>query len=92
MTETEAITSDPTDSVYEATAQLGEKIEAAGKVQALEVHHGALTIAEALRSLGSHLSSPNELDTNLEAANVVDGLYFIGRAINRLAAALEAEP
>lgn len=36
------------------------------------------------------LISPNESDSNLEAANVVDGLFFIGRALFRLAKAVEA--
>jgi hypothetical protein len=45
------------------------------------------TIAEAI---GSCLISPNESDSNLEAANVVDGLFFIGRALHRIADAIEA--
>ena len=36
------------------------------------------------------LESPNEADSNGEAANVVDGLFAIARAIERLAAAVEA--
>ena len=35
------------------------------------------------------LVSPSECDRNLEAANVVDGLYMIARAIERLAEAVE---
>lgn len=35
------------------------------------------------------LQSPNEVDSNLEAANVVDALYVIGRGIHRLATAVE---
>ena len=42
-----------------------------------------------IRSLASALSSPNESDSNGEVVNVVDGLYFIGRAIHRLATAVE---
>ena len=34
------------------------------------------------------LISPNETDVNLEPANVVDGLFFIGRAIQKVAHAL----
>ncbi len=34
------------------------------------------------------LISPNESDSNLEAANVVDGLFAIARAIENLAAAV----
>ncbi|MGB9662265.1 MAG: hypothetical protein ACPL5F_09675 [Moorellaceae bacterium] len=44
-------------------------------------------LAEALLRT---LETPNEYDRNLEPANVVDGLYFLGRAIHRLAQAVEA--
>ena len=40
-------------------------------------------------TIASTLGSPNESDSNGEAANVVDGLYFIGRAIYALAEAIE---
>ncbi|ACX51567.1 hypothetical protein Adeg_0414 [Ammonifex degensii KC4] len=43
-------------------------------------------IAEALRAT---LMTPDVLDSNLEPANVVDGLFFIGRAVYRLAEVLE---
>ena len=33
--------------------------------------------------------SPNESDSNMEAANVVDGLFAIARAINRLSSTIE---
>lgn len=36
------------------------------------------------------LISPNESDSNGEAANVVDGLFAIARAISKLADAVEA--
>lgn len=45
---------------------------------------------ETAEALYETLISPNESDSNLEAANVVDGLFFIGRAIARLAKAVEA--
>lgn len=35
------------------------------------------------------LISPNEIDRNLEAANVVDGLFAIARALHHVARALE---
>jgi hypothetical protein len=38
--------------------------------------------------LGEVLASPNESDSNGEAANVVDGLFAIARALNRVAAAI----
>ena len=44
-------------------------------------------IAGALRDV---LISPNECDFNFEAANVVDGLFAIARALNRIAKAMEA--
>lgn len=43
-------------------------------------------IAAALRDT---LRSPNESDSNGEAANVVDGLFAISRALHRLAKAIE---
>ena len=43
-------------------------------------------VAAALRHA---LVSPNECDSNLEAANVVDGLFAIARALHRIAEAME---
>jgi hypothetical protein len=43
-------------------------------------------VAEAIKVT---LISPNESDSNLEAANVVDGLFAIARAIQRLADVVE---
>ena len=37
------------------------------------------------------LMSPNESDANFEPANVVDGLFAIARAIDRLAAAIAGD-
>jgi hypothetical protein len=42
--------------------------------------------AEALRAC---LISTNENDSNWEPANIVDGLFFIGRALLKLADAVE---
>ena len=42
-------------------------------------------LADAIRDT---LISPNETDVNLESANVVDGLFFIGRAIQQVARSL----
>ena len=39
--------------------------------------------------LSTLLKSPNEQDSNGEVANIVDGLYFIGRALLRCAEAIE---
>lgn len=41
------------------------------------------------KALYETLISPNESDSNFEPANVVDGLFAIARAINRLAAAFK---
>lgn len=46
-------------------------------------------LTEAIRAT---LISPNETDSNLEPANVVDGLYAIARALNRIAEAIENGP
>ena len=44
---------------------------------------------EALRSIATSLVSPNCLDSNLEPANVVDGLYAIANALESIARAIE---
>ena len=44
---------------------------------------------ELVEVLQSVFESPNESDSNGEYANVVDGLFFIGRAIEHLAVAVE---
>lgn len=41
--------------------------------------------ADAIRD---GLISPNEMDRNYEAANVVDGLFAIARSVDRLASAI----
>ena len=46
-------------------------------------------IADAVQDIASRLCSPNEQDSNGETANVVDGLFAIARAIERLAKAIE---
>jgi len=45
------------------------------------------SVANGLRDV---FISPNECDSNLEAANVVDGLFAIARALNRVAKAIES--
>lgn len=52
----------------------------------------AKEIAITLEMIALRLSSPAEHDRNLEEANVVDGLFYIGRAIERLAWAVEGRP
>lgn len=42
------------------------------------------------KALLDTLISPNESDRNWEAANVVDGLFFIGRAILKLSDSIDA--
>lgn len=44
------------------------------------------TVADAI---GSAFISPNESDSNGEPANVVDGLFAIARALERIALAME---
>jgi hypothetical protein len=41
------------------------------------------------KALADALFSPNELDRNMEPANVVDGLFAIARALNRVATAID---
>ena len=42
-------------------------------------------IERVLEGLRYIFTSPNEADSNLETANIVDGLYRLARAIDRLA-------
>jgi hypothetical protein len=44
---------------------------------------------ETAQAIWGTLKSPNEWDSNYEPANVVDGLYFIGRAVHALANAVK---
>lgn len=44
--------------------------------------------ATILNGLANVFISPNEMDRNLEPANVVDGLFAIARAIDNLAGAI----
>lgn len=48
-----------------------------------------MTAPQTAKALYDTLISTNESDSNLEAANVVDGLFFIGRALFRLAKVVE---
>lgn len=51
-----------------------------------------LTDEQIAKAIADTLSSPNEADRNGEVANVVDGLYAIARALDRVARALEKKP
>ena len=42
-------------------------------------------VERVLEGLRYVFTSPNEADSNLETANIVDGLYRLARAIDRLA-------
>lgn len=46
-------------------------------------------LGEIAKVLQGVFISPNELDRNLEDANVVDGLFAIARALNRIGKSLE---
>jgi hypothetical protein len=46
-------------------------------------------IEDAVAAIGNNLESLNESDSNGEAANVVDGLFAIARAIQNLADAVD---
>jgi hypothetical protein len=43
-------------------------------------------------AMESAFVSPNESDSNMEPANVVDGLFAIARALHRVAKAIEEMP
>lgn len=51
-----------------------------------EVGYLAARLASAL---GATFISPNELDRNLEPANVVDGLFAIAQGLHHVARAIE---
>lgn len=53
-----------------------------------KIMNSNLEAAEALRGIAAHLTSPNECDSNMEPANVVDGLFAISRALNLVAQAI----
>lgn len=48
----------------------------------------AVKIDPIAKAIYSTLESPNECDSNLESANVVDGLFAIARALDRVAKAI----
>ena len=48
-------------------------------------------IERVLEGLRYIFTSPNEADSNLETANIVDGLYRLARAIDRLAVSNTSE-
>lgn len=47
---------------------------------------------EVADAIYSALISPNEMDRNFESANVVDGMFAIARALDRVASALAPRP
>lgn len=49
------------------------------------------TIDNIAKALDASLTSPNEMDSNGEVANVVDGLFAISRSIIKLANVLEKQ-
>jgi len=53
-----------------------------------ELEDAARTLAHGL---DRNLTSPNQLDRNLEPANVVDGLYAIARGLHDVADALRQD-
>ena len=50
-----------------------------------EIHDGFKSLSSAVNT---NFTSPNENDSNWEAANVVDGLFAIARSIHALAKAI----
>ena len=47
---------------------------------------------EVAKAIDNNLTSPNCVDSNFEPANVVDGLYAIARALDRVAKAIDRYP
>lgn len=37
-----------------------------------------------IKAIDRNFTSPNEMDSNLEQANIVDGLFVVARAIEKL--------
>ena len=74
------------DRIDDAIDGLGDAI-AQGLVA--EVEGQEINVANALAGIAKNLVSPNEMDRNMEAANVVDGLFAIARAIHHLAKAVD---
>jgi len=57
----------------------------------VSVHHGPdVNVTDGLFAIAQNLISPNEADSNLEAANVVDGLFAIARGLHSVADALRS--
>jgi len=61
----------------ESIRDIAGAVENTGAIQD-GIEEGAKQLAKAI---GDNFVSPNELDRNMEAANVVDGLFEVGRAI-----------
>lgn len=61
---TETVLSDLGLVLADVADLIAEKIEAAGKVQALEVHHGAKTLAEAIDRLADAVEKLGPLPTS----------------------------
>jgi hypothetical protein len=47
------------------------------------------SVEMALASIAANLMTPNETDSNLEPANMVDGLFAIARALDRVASQIK---
>ena len=48
-------------------------------------------VKEIAKAIHENFTSTNECDSNLENANVVDGLFFMARGLHRIAEAIEGQ-
>lgn len=78
------IGADTFDATLDAACVVAEKVEDAGKVIALELHHGLRGISSALAD-GLGCFGPDEAPND----NVVSGLYAIASALRDLVRAVE---
>jgi len=77
------------EKLAEAVENIGAEIAAAFVSSNPDVTR-ELNITDALTLLAGNLRSPNESDSNGEAANVVDGLFAIARGLHAVAEAIKA--
>lgn len=45
-------------------------------------------LEKILNAMNQNFTSANEMDSNFEQANIVDALFFLGRALNKVADAI----
>ena len=66
-----------------------DEVERGEKPAEARGDHSMSSDDKIAKQISDAFHSPNEHDVNGEVANVVDGLFFIGRQLTRIAKALE---